>query len=78
MEALFEQTVRARWINASEANHLNWLGAAVRATTTPTRDPVRVFVSIVKRRDWHLITNAHEERARLASQRFRGYVIPKD
>jgi hypothetical protein len=71
VEALYRQAVRAGWIAASESNRLNWFGAAVRAITTEAREPVRVFVSIVKRRDWHLISHGQEERARRGINRLR-------
>jgi hypothetical protein len=70
-EALYQQAVSARWIQGSEANLLNWIAAAVRAKTCRARDPVRVFLGIVKRGLWSHITDADEERARRAINRYR-------
>lgn len=60
---LYRQAVRRGWLADSDANRLNWFAAAIRARTTAARDPVRVFVSIVKRQAWQLITSGHEARA---------------
>jgi len=65
---LFLQAVNAGWTNGSESDFLNWVAAAVRVNTrhlrNPVRDPVRVFISIVKGRRWKLISQAQEDRAR--------------
>jgi hypothetical protein len=50
---------------------LNWLAAALRANSVRDGDPVRVFVAIVRRGLWSHITQAQEERARVALARFR-------
>ena len=71
LEILFRQAVKAGWLVGSEANFLNWVGAAVRATTVAARDPVRVFVSLVKRGRWDFITQDQEEQARAVIRRFR-------
>jgi len=71
LKALFFQAVRNNWVQGSESNFLNWIAAAVRANTVPARDPVRVFVAIVRRSQWHLITQAQEERARAAIRHSR-------
>jgi hypothetical protein len=71
LKVLFSQAVRAGWLKESEANFLNWVGAALRATTAEVRDPVRVFVSIAKQGRWDLITQEQEDRARLAIMRYR-------
>lgn len=70
-EALYHQAVKESWIEDSEANLLNWISAAVRAKSCRARDPVRVFVGIVKRGLWSHITDADEERARRAIVRYR-------
>ncbi len=70
-EALYHQAVKESWIEDSEANLLNWISAAVRAKSCRARDPVRVFVGIVKRGLWGHITDADEERARRAIVRYR-------
>lgn len=69
-EALYHQAVKARWVRDSSADFLNWVAAAVRAKTCRARDPVRVFVGIVRRALWHHVTDADEERARLAIIRY--------
>lgn len=64
LRLLFEEAVARKWIQNSEASFLNWVAAAVRAQTVNARCPVRVFLSIVKRGRWELITQVQEERAR--------------
>lgn len=71
METLFWQAVDKRWLRESEMDALNFLAAAVRARSGKARDPVRVFVAIVKRGLWTHITCAEEERARAALARHR-------
>lgn len=68
---LFAQGVKAGWAVGSEAEFLNWTAAAVRALRVPARDPVRVFIAIVKGKRWELITAAQENLARTAIARFR-------
>lgn len=70
-EALYQQAVSACWMQDSEASLLNWVAAAVRAKTCQARDPVRVFLGIVRRGLWKHITDADEERARRAINRYR-------
>ena len=70
-EALYREAVQAEWVRDSEASFLNWVGAAVRAKTCQARDPVRVFLGIVKRGLWSHVTDADEERARRAINRYR-------
>lgn len=72
MEALFWQAVGRGYMRGSEMDVLNFLGASVRARTTKhARDPVRVFVAIVRRGLWKNITCEEEERARAALSRHR-------
>jgi len=66
MEALFWQAVDRKFLDGSEMDALNFLGAAVRARFGRVRDPVRVFVGIVRRGLWSHITCEEEERARRA------------
>jgi hypothetical protein len=70
-EALYEQAVKTKLIQNSESNFLNWIAAAVRAKSCESRDPVRVFVGIVRKKLWHHITQADEERARVGILRYR-------
>lgn len=71
MEELFWQATERGYLRGSEMDVLNFLGASVRARTTKARDPVRVFVGIVRRGLWAHITCAEEERARAALSRHR-------
>ena len=64
LEALFQQAVDREWVRPCESDKLNFLAAAVRARTTPARDPVRVFVDLVRNRRWHHLTQAHEDEVR--------------
>jgi hypothetical protein len=71
LKKLFFQAAKAGWVKPSEANFLNWVGAAIRANSVNARDPVRVFVSITKRGNWNLISQRQEERARAAIRFYR-------
>src|SRR5262249_30501739 len=71
MEELYWQAVRKGSRRHSENTALNWLAAAVRANSVRGGDSVRVFVGIVRRGLWSHITQAQEERARVALARFR-------
>ena len=69
---LFLQAVKAGWLRGSESDFLNWMAAAIRANTAKkVRDPVRVFVSIVRGKRWELISQAQEDRARLLIGQYR-------
>lgn len=71
LKALFNQAVKSGWLRGSEADFLNWVAAALRATTVEAGDPVKVFVAIVRQGRWELITQAQEDRARRAILRNR-------
>jgi hypothetical protein len=70
LEALYFQAIERGWISASEATALNFLAAAVRAREVG-RDPVRLFVSLIRRQLWHHITQTQEDCARRALARYR-------
>lgn len=70
-EILYEQAVKLKIIENSESNLLNFVGAAVRAKTCESREPVRVFVGIIRKKLWHHITQADEDRARTAINKYR-------
>lgn len=71
MEDLFWQAVDRKLVRGSEMDALNFLAASLRARYGKVRDPVRVFVSIVRRGLWAHITCEEEERARVALARHR-------
>jgi hypothetical protein len=66
LRVLFRHAVARGWVRSCEADALNFLAAAVRARSTPSRDPVRVFVALVRERRWNHITQAQEDQARRA------------
>ncbi len=70
LEELFFQAAASGWITGSEASALDFIAAAVKAREVGC-DPVRLFVAIVRRRLWHHINQAQEERARVALLRSR-------
>jgi hypothetical protein len=71
LKPLFLQAVKAGCLRGSEADFLNFVGAAVRSNSVGARDPVRVFVSIVKEGRWEVISQKQEDRAREAIRRDR-------
>lgn len=64
LHALHRQAITKGWLQDSDADALNFYGAAVRARTIPVRDPIGVFVALVRKRQWHHITQAQEDEAR--------------
>jgi len=70
-EELYRQAIKVGYLRDSESAFLNFIGAAIRAKTVAVRDPVRVFVSIVKRGAWGLISQEQEDRARTAIKKYR-------
>ena len=67
----------AGWIADSESGFLDFAAAAVRANRAGG-DAVRIFVAIVRKKLWHHITHADEERARAVINRERGAVAPSN
>lgn len=70
LEALYAQAVERGWIRASESMALNFIAAAVRAREVG-EDPARMFVALIRRQLWHHITQAQEDHARRALNRYR-------
>lgn len=64
LRSLHRQAVERGWLRDCEADALNFFGAAIRARSTSARDPVRVFVALVRQRRWSHVTLAHEAEAR--------------
>jgi hypothetical protein len=67
---LYGQACKRGIIKESEANFLNFIAAAVRAKSIKEGDPVKVFMGIVRNNLWMNITQAEEERARIAIFRY--------
>ena len=76
--SLRQQAVARGWLRDCEADALNFFAAAVRARSTPARDPVRVFVALIRGRRWGHVTQAQENEARrmLQPQRDEGSPSP--
>ena len=70
LEQLFIQATRRGCLVPSEANALNFLAAAARATLVGY-DPPRLFAGLVRRGLWSNITQAQEELARRSLMRYR-------
>ena len=71
LEALYSQAVERNWFTHTENQPLEFLAAAVRAITTPARDQVRVFVSLVRKGLTAHITQAQEVRAQEKLSNYR-------
>ncbi len=70
LERLYFEAVERGWIPTSEAAALNFISAAVKAREVGD-DPVRLFVTLVRRGLWHHINQAQEDCARRALARHR-------
>jgi hypothetical protein len=77
LRRLYDQAIAAGWLRRSDATFLAFAAAAVRANRA-TGDAVRIFVSIVRRKLWHHITHADEERARVVIARANGFGVTRD
>jgi hypothetical protein len=71
LETLFAQAVRRGLIAGTDSDALNFVAAAVRAIAANDASPERVFMGIVRKKLWHHVTLAQEERARAALARYR-------
>lgn len=71
LESLFHQATQCGLLAATETNVINFIAAAVRATTTKTGDPTKIFMGIVRRQLWKHITNQQEGVALAALKRER-------
>jgi len=70
LEELYFQAIERGWVKPCEASALNFVSAAVRAREVG-QDPARVFVTLVRRRLWHHITQAQEDHARAGLMVYR-------
>ena len=62
---LFEQATLSGWLDSTESNYLNFCSAAVRALSVQgARNPVGIFVRLVKGHLWHHITQGQEDAGR--------------
>jgi hypothetical protein len=64
LHTLRQQAIARGWLRDCEADTLNFFAAAVRARSTPARDPIRVFITLVGARRWSHVTQAQEDEAR--------------
>lgn len=71
-EALLADAVARGVIGRSEAERLNFFGAAHHARLVGTQNPPGLLRHIVEGRRWHLVTQADEEAARVSLRRLRG------
>ncbi len=70
VKILYEQACGLGWMKPSEANFLNVVAAAVRATTLG-RNPAGLFVQLIRRGLWEFITAEQERRALRAVKKWR-------
>lgn len=70
LELLYREAVKAGWLEATEANLRNFLCAALRATQAGGRVGA-IFVGIVRKKLWHHVTQAQEDRVMTALRRYR-------
>ncbi len=64
LRQLQRQAVARGWVRDCQADTLNFFAAAVRARSTSSRDPIRVFVGLVRGRLWGHLTQTQEDEAR--------------
>lgn len=70
VEELYRQAVKVNLIEATEANAINFIGAAARATRVEGDAP-RIFMGIIRGKLWKNISDADEDRALAALRRYR-------
>lgn len=71
VEELYRQAVKVKLIEPTEANAINFIGAAARATRVEGDAP-RIFMGIIRGKLWKNITQGDEDRALGALRRYRG------
>ena len=64
LKVLFAESVTLGWCRSTEAQELDFFAAARRAMRVASRNPCGLFVSIVKERRWHYLSNEDEEGGR--------------
>lgn len=64
LDSLYWHAVQCGIVQQSQASRLQFFAAAQRAVASGTQNPCGFFVTIVKRRLWHHITNQQEDMAR--------------
>jgi hypothetical protein len=70
VEELYRQAVKVQLIEPSEANVINFIGAAAKATRVKGEAP-RIFMGIIRGKLWRNLTSADEDRAVGALRRYR-------
>ena len=70
VEELFRQAVKQRLIEPTEANAINFIGAAARASRVEGDAP-RIFMGIVRKKLWNHIQQCDEDRALSALRKYR-------
>lgn len=69
-ESLYFQACKQGIIQAGEASAINFLASAVRARSVEGEAP-KIFMGLIKKKLWHHITQADEDRALSALRRYR-------
>ena len=67
---IYQRAIKAGWLTHSEANLINFVGAAVQATRV-RGNAVKTFINSVKNKRWFSITLANEDRAIQAIKNYR-------
>ena len=71
-EGLYQQACKVGLVQPSEASVLNFVAAAIRARSVDG-EPPRVFMGILKKKLWHHITQADEDKAVGVLKKFREF-----
>ena len=69
-ETLYQQACKVGLVQPSEASALNFVAAAIRARSIDGEAP-KVFMGIIKKKLWHHITQAQEQKAISVMKKFR-------
>jgi hypothetical protein len=72
LEELYWRAEAMGLFRHSESQVLNFLALVVRAKDVNPRNPVRVFMALLRRNLWHYATQGHEDQARAKLNRYRG------
>jgi len=64
LKRLYREATVLTLVNGSECERLHFFAAAEHAKAVGTRNPCGLFIALVRRRQWHFITQADEESAR--------------
>ena len=76
LEQLWAQALGRGWVRGSDAERLNFFASAAHATRVGEKNPPGLFVAVVRRGLWRVLSQADEERGRALLREAREHATP--